>query len=169
MPLDNSIGGAGAAPGSYTVLAQRPDTLVQPNGTLVSARTISAQVTTYGVWFEITISDADLGIDQVIADAGAGGAGVPTSGSTAAAAEAISQYAALIEALAILTPVSNIVYLEGVNAQGNFADYLIVTVSTPDGLQSADVQVPLDPTQETAVNNIVLATYANLQAVAALT
>lgn len=168
MPLDNSIGGAGAAPGSYKVLAQRPDTLVQPDGTLVSARTISAQVTTVGVWFEITISDADLGIDAIIADAGAGGAGVPTSGSSAAAQEAISQYAALIEAIGILTPVTNIVYLEGVNKQGNFADYLIVTVATPDGLNSADVQVPLDPTQETAVNNIVLATYANVQAIAAL-
>lgn len=164
MPLDNSLGGAGATPGSYTVLQQRPDTLVQPDGSLVSARTITAQVNTVGVWFEITISDADLGIDAVIANAGAGGAGVTT-----AAGEAISQYAALIEALALLDPVQNIVYLESVNKQGNFADFLIVTVGTADGLQTASVQVPLDPTQETAVNNTVLAAYANLQAVAALT
>lgn len=164
MPLDNSLGGAGATPGSYDVLQQRPDTLVQPNGDLVSARTITARVKTVGVWFEITISDADLGIDAVIANAGAGGAGVVT-----AAQEAISQYAALIEALALLDPVTNIVYLESVNKQGNFADFLIVTVGTPDGLQSASVQVPLDPTQETAINNTVLAAYANLQAVAALT
>lgn len=164
MPLDNNIGGAGATPGSYTVLAQRDDTLIQPDGTLVAARTISAQVNTVGVWFEITISNADLGIDAVIANAGAGGAGVTT-----AAGEAISQYAAVIEALALLAPVTNIVYLEGVNKQGNFADYLIVTVATPDGLQSGSVQVPLDPAQETTANNLVLATYANVQAVAALT
>lgn len=164
MPLDNSIGGAGATPGSYSIFKQRPDTLVQPDGTLVPARQITAQVDTFGVWFQITVSDYDLGVANIIAGAGAGGAGTTTGAQVL-----ISGYAAVIEALAMLAPVQNIRYLEQVNPQGNFADYLIVTVGTPDGLQSADVVVPLDPAQETAANNAVLAAYANLQSVAALT
>lgn len=164
MPLDNSIGGAGATPGSYSILKQRPDTLVQPDGTLVPARTITAQVDVYGVWFQITVSNYDLGIAGVVTAAGAGPAGTDTAAKTL-----ISGYAALIEALAILTPVQNIRYLDQVNPQGNFADYLIVTVGTPDGLQTADVVVPLDPAQETTANNAVLAAFANIQAVAALT
>lgn len=165
MPLDNSIGGAGAAPGSYNVLKQRPDTLVQADGTLVPARTITAQVLTVGVVFQITISDYDIGIAQIEAAAGTIAGGTDLS----AAQVAISGYAALIEALALLDPVTNIQYLEQVNEQGNFADYLTVTVGTPDGLQSASVIVPLDPAKETQANNTVLAAYANLQAVAALT
>lgn len=164
MPLDNSIGGAGATPGSYSILKQRPDTLLQPDGTLVAARRITAQVDVYGVWFEITVSDYDLGVANVIAGAGAGGAGTTTGAQVL-----ISGYAAVIEALAILAPVQDIEFLEQPNKQGNFGDFLIVTVGTPDGLQTAAVVVPLDPAQETAANNAVLAAYANLQAVAALT
>lgn len=164
MPLDNSIGGAGATPGSYSILKQRPDTLLQPDGTLVAARRITAQVDVYGVWFEITVSDYDLGVANIIAGAGAGGAGTTTGAQVL-----ISGYAAVIEALAILAPVQDIEFLEQPNKQGNFGDFLIVTVGTPDGLQTAAVVVPLDPAQETAANNAVLAAYANLQAVAALT
>lgn len=165
MPLDNSLGGSGAAPGSYAVLKQRPDTLVQVDGTLVPARTITAQVKTYGVVFHITVSDYDIGIAAIEAAAGTVAGGPDLS----AAQALISGYAALIEALAILDPVQDIQYLEQVNNQGNFADYLVVTVGTPDGLQTAAVTVPLDPTKETQANNTVLAAYANLQAVAALT
>lgn len=164
MPLDNSIGGAGAAPGSYEVIGQAPTILVQGAGTVVDAMTITVNVTTVGVIISFTVPRSVWLTAGVIAGAGAGGAGVTTG-----VGELASEYAALVEALAMLSPVVAMVGAQDVNAGGLLVDVLIVTIATPDGLQSANVTVPLDPAKEATSNNAILAAYQNLLAVAALT
>lgn len=164
MPLDNAIDGAGAAPGSYTVLGQKPDTLVQANGNVIDAETVQGVEKTFGVWFQITVPKASW------AAAGTtGGAGAGPVGAVTAAEVLIGQYAALIQALGMLEPVVDIQYLQLVNRRGLFTDNLVVTVGTPDGAQEAEVVVPLDPKLENTSNNAVLATYQRLLAVAAAT
>lgn len=164
MPLDNAIDGAGAAPGSYQVLAQKPDSLVQANGTVIDAETVQAIEKTFGVWFQITVPKASW------AAAGTTAGGAATNpGGLSTAEVLISQYAALIQALGMLEPVVDIQYLQLVNRRGLFTDNLVVTVGTPDGLNEAQVTVPLDPKVENTSNNAVLATYQRLLAVAAAT
>ena len=165
MVLDNSLGGAGAAPGSYTIVDQYPDTLIAASGSAVDGVTLAAIVDVYQVWFQVTVSQASWDLAAGIAAAGAGGAG-----ATTAATEIVGQYAAVIEAFAILAPVTGIYYQRDVNARGLFVDQLVVTVGTqgaPPG--SAAVVVALDPTQETAGNNAILAAWAGVQTVAAST
>ena len=165
MPLDNSLGGAGAAPGSYTITNQYPDTLIGLDGSAVDGQTLEAIVNTYQVWFQITVSQASWDLAAGISAAGAGDAGDATP-----AGQLVSAYAGLIEAYAILAPVTDIYYQRDINARGLFVDQLVVTVGTngvPPG--SAAVVVALDPTQETAGNNAILAAWAGVQTVAAST
>lgn len=165
MPLDNSLGGAGAAPGSYTIVNQYADTLVALNGTAVDGQTLEAIVNVYQVWFQVTVSQASWDLAAGIAAAGAGGAG-----ATTAATEIVGSYAAVIEAFALLDPVTDIYYQRDVNSRSLFVDQLVVTVGTP-GVPpgSTQVVVALDPTQETAGNNAILAAWAGVQTVAAST
>lgn len=164
MPLDNTLGGAGATPGSYTVVGQQPTILVQGASTVVDAMTITINVTTVQVIASFTVPRSVWLAAGTTAGAGAGGAGTSTGVGVLA-----SEYAALIEALALLAPVVAIAYAQDVNAAGLLVDTLNVTIATPDGAQSAIVPVPFNPALETAANNAILAAYANLQAVAALT
>ena len=164
MPLDNSLGGAGATPGSYTVVGQAPTILVQGANTVVDAMTITINVTTVQVQASFTVPRSVWLAAGTTAAAGAGGAGVTTG-----VGELASEYAALIEAYALLTPVVAISYAQDINAAGFLTDTLVVTVATPDGTQTAIATVPFDPAQETAGNNAILAAYNNLVAVAALT
>lgn len=165
MPLDNSLGGAGAAPGSYTITNQYDDTMIAPNGAAIDAQTIEAIVNVYQVWFQITVSQASWNLAAGIVAAGAG-----TAGATTSATELVGEYAGLIEAYALLDPVTDIYYQRDINARGLFLDQLVVTVGTP-GVPpgSAAVVVALDPTQETAGNNAILAKWAGVQTVAAST
>lgn len=147
------------------MIGTRPDTLVQADGTVIAALTVQAVDTQYNVWFQITIPDATWNAAEQTLAAGAGVAGATTTGQ-----ELIGEYAGLIQALAILAPVSAIYYLQQVSpTTGLFTDNLIVTVSDPTGALTASVVVPLDPAQENTSNNKVLATYASLQALAATT
>lgn len=165
MPLDNSIGGAGATPGTYSVIGTSPDTLVQADGTVIAALTVKALDSQYNVWFQITIPDASWNAAAQTLAAGAGVAGATTTGQ-----ELIGEYAGLIQSFAILAPVSSIYYLQQVNpTSGLFTDNLLVTVSDPTGALTASVIVPLDPAQEATSNNAILATYTALQALAATT
>lgn len=164
MPLDNSLGGAGATPGSYTVVAQSPTILVQGANSVVDAMTITILVSTVQVQASFTVPRTVWQAAAGTVAAGAGGAGVTTG-----VGELASEYAALIEALALLAPVVGIAYAQDVNVAGFLIDTLNVTIATPDGTQSAIVNVPFNPAQETAANNAILAAYQNLLAVAALT
>lgn len=162
MPLDNSIGGAGATPGSVTGVNSNSTSLVNGAGDVVDAVTVSGTVATVGVWFEVTVTRAQWNDAAGIVAAGAGGAGVSTT-----VGELVSEYAALIEALALLQPVTAISYQRNTNAQTLLIGQLLVTVSTPDGQSNIDVTVPFDPAQEAASNNAILAAYAGIATVAA--
>lgn len=161
MPLDNSIGGAGATPGTYTVGPQSSTILVDSGGNVVDAVTISATESIYGVDFQFTVPRSAWNAAAGIVAAGAGGAGAST-----AALELGSQYAALIQAFGELAPVVAISYQRGINAQNLLIDQLVVTVTDPTGASSIDVVVPLDPNQESASNNLILATAAGITTVA---
>lgn len=162
MPLDNSIGGSGAAPGSYTILAQNSAALVQGNGNVIDAVTLQATENTFGVWFQVTVTRAQWNEAAGIAAAGAGSPGAGT-----AALQLVSEYAALIQALAGLPPVTAMSYQQNTNAQGLLIDQLLVTVSNADGSSNIDVTVPLDPTKEATSNNAILAAAAGISTVAA--
>lgn len=165
MPLDNSLGGAGAAPGSYTIIDQYPDTLIGLNGKAVDGQTIEAIVDVYQVWFMTTVSQASWDLAAGIANAGAG-----VAGATTAATEIIGSLGGVIEAFAILPPVTLIQYQRDLSPAGLYVDQLLVTVGT-QGIApgQAQVVVALDPAKETAGNNLILATWAGVQAVAAST
>jgi len=162
MPLDNNIGGSGAAAGSYTILAQNSAALVQGNGDVIDAVTLQATENTYGVWFQVTVTRAAWNQAAGIAAAGAGSPGAGT-----AALQLVSEYAALIQALAGLAPVTAMSYQQNTNSQGLLVDQLLVTVSSADGLSNIDVTVPLDPTKEATSNNAILAAAAGISTVAA--
>lgn len=164
MPLDNAIDGAGAAPGSYTILAQNSTSLVQGGGNVVDAVTLQVQENTFGVWFQVTVTRAAWNLAAGIAAAGAGSPGAGT-----AALQTASEYAALIQALAGLPPVTAMSYQQNTNAQGLLVDQLLVTVTSPDGLSNIDVTVPLDPAKETTSNNAIMAAAAGITTVAANT
>lgn len=165
MPLDNSIGGAGATPGSYNVIGSYADTLVQQDGTVVAALTVKAIDTQYNVWFQITIPDATWNAAAVALAAGDTVAGAASTGQAL-----IGEYAGLIQAFAILAPVSAIYYLQQVDPKsGLFTDNLLVTVTDPTGALSASVVVPLDPAREATSNNAILDTYTALTTLAGTT
>lgn len=159
MPIDTG-GGAGGAPGTYTIVSQNSTSLVQGNGNVVDAVTLAATENIYGVWFQVTVSRADWNEAAGIAAAGAGGAG-----ETTAATEIIGQAAGLIQALGGLAPVTAISYQQNTNAQGLLIDQLLVTVSSPDGLSNIDVVVPLDPAKEATSNNAILAAASGITTV----
>lgn len=156
MPLDDSLGGAGAQPGSFTVVSQQPTILVQGASTVVDAMTITINVTTVQVVASFTVSRAAWLLSQ-------------SDTANEGIATLASQYAAYIEALGMQEAVVGISYAQDVNAAGYLVDVLIVTVATPDGTQSAIATVPFNPASLDAATNTILAAYNNLVAVAALT
>lgn len=165
MPLDNTLGGAGAAAGSYTIVNQYPDTLINNAGDAIDAQTLEVIVDVYQVFFMLTVSQASWNLAAGIVAAGAG-----TAAGVTPADQLASSYAAVIEALAILAPVTDIYYQRDLSSRGLFVNQLVVTVGTagvPPG--AAQVVVPLDPAQETQANNAVLAAWAGVQKVGALT
>ena len=164
-PSDNAGGGAGATPGTYSVIGSYSDTLVQQDGTVVSALTVKAIDSEYNVWFQITIPDSTWNAEAVALAAGDTVAGATTTGQAL-----IGMYAGLIQAFMLIPNVSNIVYSQQVStSSGLFTDNLIVTVTDPTGALSAAVVVPLDPNQEANSNNAIIDTYNALIALAATT
>lgn len=156
MPLDDGLGGAGAAPGSFKVIAQSPTILVQGANTVVDAMTITINVVTVQVVASFTVPRTVWLLSQT----STAQEGIPTLAS---------QYAAYIEALGMQEAVVGISYAQDINAAGYLTDVLIVTVATPDGLQTAIATVPFNPASLDAATNTILAAYNNLVAVAALT
>lgn len=156
MPLDDTLGGAGAAPGSFTVVSQTPTILVQGASSVVDAMTITINVTTVQVVASFTVPRTVWALAQ-------------TSTADEGIASLASQYAAYIEALGEQEAVVGISYAQDVNAAGYLIDVLIVTVATADGSQSAIATVPFNPAALDSATNTILAAYNNLLAVAALT
>lgn len=149
MPLDNSIDGAGAAPGSYNRVGSVSTLKLVSGNTSVNAVRMTVQETMFGVVFSFTVS-------QKIYDA---------EGWQALA----SQYAAIVQQYGEYEGTIGVQYVPDVNGAQQIIDTLIVTVGTPDGLVSIDVQVPLSETNLSTNYNSVVNAYttatANLVAI----
>lgn len=156
MPLDDGLGGAGAAPGSFKVVSQSPTILVQGASSVVDAMTITINVLTVQVIASFTVPRSVWLLSQ-------------TSTAQEGVPALASQYAAYIEALGMQQAVVGISYAQDVNAAGFLVDVLIVTVATPDGAQTAIATVPFNPASLDSATNTILAAYNNLLTVAALT
>jgi len=145
------VGGGGgvAEQGSFTVLGQNPTILVQGASQVVDAMTITVQDSTYGITFSFTIPRTEW--------AGEG---------TQAAA---TLYASWVQYIAARPGTVAVAYAAEVNAAGLLYDALIVTVGTPDGLNTANVTVPLAQANSTATFDALNAAEATLTATAALT
>lgn len=164
MTLAN-VGAAGAIAGAFTIGPQNPDSLVQPNGDVVAAMTIQATEANYGIWFKFTVPLTVYNTSPVAGAVGPAPAGEPS----AALQVLIFARATMIYNLGQLAPVTDIYYLELVNTQTLFADYLVVTVSTPDLTSSSQAVVPLDPSNVAYSTELVTNAYAQLQANLTLT
>lgn len=124
MPVVIETGGAVAgAPNSFKVLGQRPTVLVQGGSHVIDAMTIDVQDSMYGIFFSFTIPRTEWAGDGTQNEA--------------------SYYAGLVQYIAGRENTVAVAYAQDVNAAGALIDTLIVTVGTPDGLNTANVTVPL--------------------------
>jgi hypothetical protein len=123
MALPVEPDGAGADPGSFTVIGQYPDLLVQSATRVVNAETIVARENIYGVSFQFTIP-----MTEYMGEGPQAAAGLR---------------AGWIQAMAQHQHVIGMAYTQDVNASGTLVDQMIITVGTPDGEQSADLTIPL--------------------------
>ena len=123
MALPVEVDGGGAEPGSFTVLGQYPDLLVQSATRVVNAETIIAKENIYGVGFQFTIPMTEYM-----------GAGPQASAGLRAG---------WIQAMAAHAHVVGMAYTQDVNASGTLVDQMIITVGTPDGENTADLTIPL--------------------------
>jgi len=142
VPLDNSIGGAGAVPGSWTY-GGAVSTSIDEAGTPIPAVQLLVTENIYGVPFRFTVT-------KTVYDA---------EGWQALA----SQYAAIVQSIGAYEGTIGMQYAAEVNASNDLYDALIVTVGTPDGLNAVDVTVPLNIANENANFNRVVAAYTLIQ------
>lgn len=160
-----TIAGTGGVAGAFTIGPQKPDSLVQPNGDVVAAMTIQAFEANYNIFFKFTVPLTVYNTSPVAGSVGPAPAGAPS----AALQVLIFNRAAMIFNLGQLEPVTAIYYLELVNTQTLFSDYLVVVVTTPDGQSSSQALVALDPTMEADAVQTINDTYAQLTANLSLT
>jgi hypothetical protein len=152
MPLDageGASGGGGAAAGTFKVLGQHETPLIQGANTVVNGMQITVQENTYAVVFSFTIPYAEWQAD-----------------GTRYWAEL---YAGWVQAMGADDDVVGMYYAQDVNASGNLIDTMFVTVGTPDGLNTATVQIALANLNTEASFGKVHAAYAQLQKTLALT
>lgn len=152
MPLEAGgglSGGGGAAAGSYRVLGQRPDILVRSGTDVVDAMTITVAELVYGVTFSFTIPRSEW-------------AGMGTQGEA-------SLYASWVQAIGAMDEVIGMSYTQDVNAAGLLRDAMVITVGTPDGLNSAEVTRPMATLNSGATFQAVRDAYATLTQTAAQT
>jgi len=123
MPLDNTYGGAGGAPGSYSPVGKVSTLKIVSGSQTVDAVRLTVQETMFGVVFSFTVT-------KTVYDA---------NGWDAVA----SEYTAIVQSLGEFAGTIGIQYVPDVNGSQELIDTLIVTVGTPDGLVALDVQVPL--------------------------
>jgi len=146
MALEKLDGGGGAAAGTYKVLLQKPDILVQGVNNVVDAVTATVQEMEYGIVFSFTRSRSSW-----------------EGGAVQAAA---SFFAGNIQALAGYRHVQGISYTQDTNASGNLIDQLVITVGTDDGDQEASFVWPLEQVDSQAVYAKVDSVFAQVMAVA---
>jgi uncharacterized protein YheU (UPF0270 family) len=146
MAMQPVGGGGGGGTGTYEVLYQKPDILVQGVNNVVDAETVTVRDAIYGVIFSFTRS--------VLSWEG---------GKVQAAA---SFFAGNIQALAAYRHVVGISYTQDTSLSGNLIDQLIVTVGSDDGNQEASFVWPLETVDSQAVYAKADAVFAQLMAVA---
>lgn len=142
-------GGGGAGGGTYKVLYQKPDILIQGVNNVVDAVTVTVEEQTYGIVFSFTRSR--------------------TSWEGGAVQAAASFFAGNIQALAAYQHVQGIAYTQDTNAAGNLIDQLSITVGTDDGTQEVAFVWPLETIDQQAVYAMVDQVYAQVEAVATST
>jgi len=149
MALQPVGGGGGAGGGTYTVLYQKPDILIQGVNNVVDAVTVTVQENTYGIVFSFTRSRLSW-----------------EGGAVQAAA---SFFSGNIQALAAYQHVQGIAYTQDTNSSGNLIDQLQITVGTDDGTQEAAFVWPLETIDQQGVYAEVDRVYAQVEAVATST
>lgn len=145
MALQPPDGGGGPS-GSYHILYQKPDILVQGVNNVVDAVTVTALDGIYGILFSFTRSTKSW-----------------EGGAVEAAA---SFYAGMIQAMAEYQHVQGLAYTQDTNASGLLIDQMVVTVGTDDGDQEASFVWPLETIGETGAFKKADAVFANLMKVA---
>lgn len=141
--------GAAAVPGSFHVVGQRPTILIQGGSQVVDAMTIDVQETLYGIFFSFTIPRKQWASDGTQAEA--------------------NFYTSTVQAIAGAPETIAVSYAQDVNPAGALIDTLIVTVETPDGLNTANVTLPLLTANSPANFQKLADAVATLTATAALT
>lgn len=149
MALQPVGGGGGAGGGTYKVLNQKPDILIQGVNNVVDAVTVTVEEQTYGIVFSFTRSR--------------------TSWEGGAVQAAASFFAGNIQALAAYQHVQGIAYTQDTNAAGNLIDQLSITVGTDDGTQEAAFVWPLETIDQQGVYAMIDKVYAQVEAVATST
>jgi len=140
------VGGGGGNAGTFRILRQAPDLLVQGVNNVVDAVTVTALEPTYGIVFSFTRSRSSW-----------------EGGAVQAAA---SFFATNIKALAEYRHVQGIAYTQDTSASGNLIDQLIITVGTDDGEQEATFTWPLETVDSQGVYAKADAVYAQVLEVA---
>lgn len=149
QPVSGGPGGSGGASGTYQILSQRPDILVQGVNNVVDAVTVTALEPTYGIVFSFTRSRASW-----------------EGGAVQAAA---SFFASNIKALAQYQNVQGLAYTQDTNLSGNLVDQIEVTVGTDDGTQAASFVWPLETIDQQGVYAMADQVFAQLMTVATST
>lgn len=140
------VGGGGGNAGTYKILSQRPDILIQGVNNVVDAVTVTAMEPTYGIVFSFTRSRAGW-----------------EGGAVQAAA---SFFASNIKALAEYQHTQGIAYTQDTNASGALIDQLVITVGDPTGDNQASFVWPLETIDSQAVYARADQVFAQLEAVA---
>jgi hypothetical protein len=140
------VGGGDGQSGTYRILSQRPDILIQGVNNVVNAITVTAEEPTYGIVFSFTRSR--------------------TSWEGGAVQAAASFFASNLKALAEYRHVQGIQYTQDTNASGALIDQIIVTVGTDDGEQEATFVWPLENVDQQAMYARVDAVFAQVMEVA---
>lgn len=139
MALPPPGGSAPPTPGTYEKVGA-VSTLKLVTGTkTVDAVRMTVREKTYGVVFSFTVPKTvydNLGWQQLA-----------------------SEYAAVVQNYGQFVGTQGILYVQDTNGANELMDRLIVTVGTDDGMVAIDVEVPLDPAQETTGFNKVVAAY----------
>jgi len=141
--------GGGAPAGSFKVLGQTPAIQVYAGTKVRDAVNITVQELTYGVTFSFTIPRTEW-------------IGMGTQGEA-------SLYASWVQYIGARDHVVGLNYTEDVNASGNLTDMLLVTLATPDGNNTAEVEIELSQANAGATFAKLDAAYQVLVDTAALT
>lgn len=143
MPAEpQGPGGAVAPPGSFTILAVQSDIESYGAGQTRDAVIVTVQDNIYGIIFSFTM---------------------PRSGNSSwdeeGPATAGGEYAAYVQAIAGMQQVVGVGYAQEPNPGGLLVDHLIVTVGSPDGAFTVDVDVPIVLDHPDQAVNAITAAY----------